>query len=146
MIIHYNKIGIFVLWYLSLTSLVSMMKFFYYSGFPTSSSWVNVRFWNVTLCDFCAVEPCGFFRSLTWKAFGTIALGKICFVILWDGYSSYSGLVFPCFIHGDDIGFTPWVELNIKSFVLSMERFLSLIFGTYLLSILDLWNFGLHFK
>lgn len=95
---------------------------------PTPSRWVTVRMCDVTLCDFCAMGPCGFFRSLTWKAFGTIVLGKICFVILLASYSSFSGLVFPCFIHGDDTGFTLWVELNVKSFVVCIGTILEFYF------------------
>lgn len=49
------------------------------------------------------------------KGFWQNGTESICFVILLDGYSSYSELVFPCFIHGDDIGFTleydiGWIE------------------------------------
>lgn len=79
------------------------------------------------------------------KGFWQNGTESLCFVILLDGYSSYSGLVFPCSIHGDDIGFTPWVELNMKSFHYVLEPYLSWILCTYLLSILDLQNFTLHF-
>lgn len=98
------------------------------------------------VCDFCAVEPCGFWRSFTWKYYFTIVVGKICLLILLDGYSSYSGLVFPCVIHKNDIGFVPWVELNMKSLRYVLEQYLSWISCTYLLSILGFQSFTLHFK
>lgn len=124
----------------------ALMKFFYYYlGCPRSYSWMNTRFWKVT-CDFCTVDPCGFWRSFTWKALGTIVLGKICFMIPLGGCSSYSGLIFPCVIHKDDIGFTPWLELNMKILHDVLEQYLSWISCTYLLSILDFQSFTLHVK
>lgn len=79
------------------------------------------------------------------KGFWQNGIKSICFVILLDGCSSYSGLVFTCFIHGDDIGFTPWVEMNMKSLYYVLEPHLSWILCTYLLSILDFQNFTLYF-
>lgn len=85
------------------------------------------------------------FQTLTWRAFGTTVLSQSVLWSFWGVHSSYSGLVFPCFIHGDDNGFTPWVDLNMNSLPYVLEQHLSWILCTYLLSILDVQNFPLHF-
>lgn len=134
----YNKVGTLVLWHLS-------------SDKSSKYWWNSSDTWGVS--DLAVEWTWGsaiwlFVISLLWNqvVFSGVShesiLSKICFVILFDGYSSYWGLLFSCIIHREDIYFTLKIELSIKiTLFYVLEQYLSWISCTCLSDNLTSWNF-----